>query len=37
MYAFQSRVRYSECDETGHLSLVAAVNYLQDASTFQFE
>ena len=37
MYAFQSRVRYSECDETGRLSLVAAVNYLQDASTFQSE
>ena len=35
MYAFESRVRYSECDETGRLSLVSMVNYLQDASTFQ--
>ena len=37
MYAFDSRVRYSECDESGRLSLVAAINYLQDASTFQSE
>lgn len=35
MYAFDSRVRYSECDETGRLSLLAAINYLQDCSTFQ--
>lgn len=35
MYSFDSRVRYSECDETGRLSLFAAVNYLQDCSTFQ--
>ncbi|MBM6675230.1 acyl-[acyl-carrier-protein] thioesterase [Olsenella uli] len=37
MYAFESRVRYSECDETGRLSLASMVNYLQDASTFQSE
>ena len=37
MYAFESRVRYSECDQTGRLSLVSMVNYLQDSSTFQSE
>ena len=37
MYSFQSKVRYSECDDTGRLSVVAMVNYLQDASTFQSE
>ena len=35
MYAFSNRVRYSECDETGRLSLVSMMNYLQDCSTFQ--
>ena len=30
MYSFDSRVRYSECDDTGRLSLFAAINYLQD-------
>ena len=35
MYSFDSRVRYSECDHTGRLSLFAAINYLQDCSTFQ--
>lgn len=35
MYSFDSRVRYSECDDTGRLSLFAAINYLQDCSTFQ--
>ncbi len=35
MYSFDSRVRYSECDEDGRLSLVGLVNYLQDCSTFQ--
>lgn len=37
MYSFESRVRYSECDATGRLSLGAMMNYLQDASTFQCE
>lgn len=37
MYTFKSRVRYSECDETGHLSLVNVINYLQDCSAFQSE
>ena len=37
MYSFESRVRYSECDETGTLTLAAMMNYLQDCSTFQCE
>ena len=37
MFSFDSRVRYSECDERAHLSLVSLVNYLQDCSTFQSE
>ena len=37
MYTFKSRVRYSECDQTGHLSLVGLINYLQDCSVFQSE
>ena len=37
MYSFQSRVRYSECDENGRLSLVSMMNYLQDCSTFHSE
>ena len=35
MYSFDARIRYSECDETGRLSLVSMMNYLQDCSTFQ--
>ncbi len=34
-YQFQSRIRYSEVDETGTLSLPGIVNYFQDCSTFQ--
>ena len=34
MYSFDSRIRYSECDETARLDYVALVNYLQDCSTF---
>lgn len=37
MYSFDSRVRYSECDENGMLALVPMMNYLQDCSTFQNE
>lgn len=37
MYSFQSRVRYSETDETGTMSIVALVNYLQDCALFQTE
>ena len=37
MYTFDSRVRYSETDEEGNLSVVGIMNYLQDCSTFQSE
>lgn len=37
MYIFDSRVRYSEADEDGNLSVVGIMNYLQDCSTFQSE
>lgn len=37
MYQFDSRVRYSETDEQGRLSLTGIINYLQDCSTFQSE
>lgn len=37
MYQFDSRVRYSETDERGKLSLTGIINYLQDCSTFQSE
>ena len=37
MYWFDSRVRYSETDEQGRLSLTGILNYLQDCSTFQSE
>ena len=34
MYQFQSRIRYSETDPKGNLTIVGLINYLQDASTF---
>ena len=37
MYSFDSRVRYSETDENGSLSLLSMMDYLQDCSTFQSE
>ena len=37
MYRFRSRIRYSECDESEHLTLVGLLNYFQDCSTFQSE
>ncbi|MEG2700677.1 MAG: thioesterase [Hungatella sp.] len=37
MYRFGSRIRYSETDEYGALSLIGIMNYLQDCSTFQSE
>jgi acyl carrier protein thioesteraseprotein len=37
MYSFESRIRYSEIDIHSRLSLFAAINYLQDCSTFQSE
>jgi hypothetical protein len=37
LYTFTSKIRYSEIDETGRLSVPAAIDYLQDASTFHAE
>lgn len=37
MYTFDSRIRYSECDSKGQLSLEGLINYFQDASTFHSE
>ena len=37
MYSLYSRVRYSECDQKGRLSLVGMINYLQDCATMQSE
>lgn len=34
MYTFDSRIRYSELDCEGKLSMAALLNYFQDASTF---
>ena len=36
-YEFEGKIRYSEIDETGCLSLAGLVNYFQDVSTFQSE
>ncbi len=37
MYAFDSRIRYSETDSEGRLTLNALLNYFQDCSTFHSE
>lgn len=37
MYSFESRIRYSETDSEGRLTLGALLNYFQDCSTFQSE
>ena len=37
MYSFDSRVRYSESDGEGTLTLYALMNYFQDCSCFQIE
>lgn len=37
MYTFDSRIRYSEVDSEGRLTMAALINYLQDCSTFQSE
>lgn len=37
MYSFDSRVRYSETDETGNLTVLGIINYMQDCSTFHSE
>lgn len=36
-YSFESRVRYSEINKEGILSIPSIINYFQDASTFQSE
>lgn len=37
IYEFNSRVRYSEIDHHGTMTLPALINYFQDCSTFQSE
>lgn len=37
MYKFSSRIRYSEVDSEGKLSLESLLDYFQDCSTFQSE
>lgn len=37
MYTFESRVRYSEADSAGKLTMAALINYFQDCSTFHSE
>ncbi|MCR5655539.1 MAG: acyl-[acyl-carrier-protein] thioesterase [Lachnospiraceae bacterium] len=37
MYEYQTRIRYSELDAEGHLTLPALLDYFQDCSTFQSE
>lgn len=37
MYTFESRIRYSETDSEGRLTLGALLNYFQDCSTFHSE
>lgn len=37
MYSYDDRVRYSEVDENGRMTLMAVLNSFQDCSTFQSE
>lgn len=37
MYSYESRIRYSELDESGDLKIEALLNYFQDCSTFHSE
>lgn len=37
MYQFETKVRYSEVDEEGYLSLTGIMNYLQDTTIFHSE
>lgn len=37
MYTFDSRIRYSETDSQGKLTMASLINYFQDCSTFQSE
>ena len=36
-YSFQSRIRYSEIDQEGRLSISSLIDYFQDCSAFQSE
>ena len=35
MYTFDSKIRYTECDMEGYLTIESLVDYFQDCSTFQ--
>ncbi len=37
MYTFDSRIRYSETDSQGKLTMASLINYFQDSSTFHSE
>lgn len=37
MYRFESRIRYSETDSEGKLTMAALINYMQDCSIFHSE
>lgn len=37
MYSFDSRIRYSEVDSEGHITLPSMIDYFQDCSNFQSE
>lgn len=37
MYSFNSRIRFSEVDQTGHLNIASIINYFQDCSLFHSE
>lgn len=37
MYSFESRIRFSEVDETGHLTIASVINYFQDCTIFHAE
>lgn len=37
MYNYESRIRYSELDKTGHLKIESLLDYLQDCCTFNSE
>jgi medium-chain acyl-[acyl-carrier-protein] hydrolase len=35
MYEIKSRIRFSETDKNGYITVPAIINYFQDVSTFQ--
>ncbi len=37
MYTFEGRIRYSEADSEGKLTMASLINYFQDCSSFQSE